>query len=336
MDEQKKTGMKKIFVFLRIGFVLVAVLAVAIWVCQNQRYVVLGQSFARMGPWFFGGILGTFILSQVILASRWWLLLRTQEIKISIWAAVRLHFLGLFYNNCIPGSIGGDLVRAWYVTKHTERRFEAALSVFVDRFVGLAGSLIMAGFCWFVLLRGVKLDISQKVVSGVLVWVVVVIVVSGGLVVALPAGRKLAVKAYQHGVAFAKKLWTAAVVYSRSPWTILAALGLTLLLQGIVITGFWMIGRQIGIETSAKYYFVFFPLTWGLGAIPVSVGGAGVVEGGLVGLFVLAGTTEVQAVAIALCQRAVWVLAALPGAVIHLTGGHLPKEFTIDYGERTN
>ena len=50
MSEQKKTATKKIFVYLRIGFVLVAVLAVAIWVSQNRRYVILGQSFAKMGP----------------------------------------------------------------------------------------------------------------------------------------------------------------------------------------------------------------------------------------------------------------------------------------------
>jgi uncharacterized membrane protein YbhN (UPF0104 family) len=116
--------------------------------------------------------------------------------------------------------------------------------------------------------------------------------------------------------------------------TILAAFGLTFLLQGIVITGFWLIGRQIGIEAGAKYYFVFFPLTWGLGAIPVSIGGAGVVEGGLAVLFVeIAHTARVPAVAIALIQRAVWIVAALPGAWIHWTGRHLPKEMQIEPAE---
>ena len=92
-------------------------------------------------------------------------------------------------------------------------------------------------------------------------------------------------------------------------------------MQSIVITGFWLIGRQIGIEVSAKYYFVFFPLTWALGAIPISVGGAVVVEGGLVSLFtVVAGVEAEKALAIALCQRVVWMVAALPGAFVHLAG----------------
>jgi uncharacterized protein (TIRG00374 family) len=330
MDEQKNSPAHKIFLYLRIGFVTVAIIAVTIWVSQNNRYVILGRSFVKMGPWFFAGIVAAFIISQVILASRWWLLLRTQGIHINIWAAVRLHFLGLFYNNAMPGSVGGDLIRAWYVTKHTEKKFEAVLSIFVDRFVGLLSSLFMAAFCYFVLLRDIDLGISQKTATGLLRWAVIVIAAMAVLVAAVPVGRKLATKVFQHGVKFAKKFWTAVVLYSRNPLSILAAFGLTFLLQGIVITGFWLIGRQIGIEAGAKYYFVFFPLTWGLGAIPVSVGGAGVVEGGLAGLFVLAGVEAEKALAIALCQRAVWIVAALPGAWIHWTGRHLPKEMKIE------
>jgi hypothetical protein len=271
-----------------------------------------------------------FVVSQAILASRWWLLLRTQGIRIPIWAAIKLHFLGLFYNNAMPGSVGGDLIRAWYVTKHTEKKFEAVLSIFVDRFVGLLSSLMMAAFCYFILLRDVNLGLSQKMASGILMWAAIAVAVVIGLIAVLPAGRGLLAKAYLQGVMFVKKLWTAAVLYGRNPLTILAAFGLTFILQGIVITGFWLIGRQIGIEASVKYYFVFFPLTWGLGAIPVSVGGAGVVEGGLAGLFVLAGVEAEQALAIALCQRAVWIVAALPGAWIHWTGRHLPKEMQIE------
>jgi len=330
MNEQKNSKTQKIFFYLRIGFVAAAIAAVTLWASQNNRYVVLGRSFAKMGVLFFAGIVLVFIASQVILASRWWLLLRTQGIRINIGAAIRLHFLGLFYNNAMPGSIGGDLIRAWYVTKHTEKKFEAVLSIFVDRFVGLLSSLIMSGFCYLVLLRNVNLGLNQKAASGILLWVEIAAAAILILMAAIPAGRKLLALIYQHAVAFAKKLWDAAILYGSKPLSILAAFGLTFVLQGIVITGFWLIGRQIGIQAGLKYYFVFFPLTWGLGAIPVSVGGAGVVEGGLAGLFVLAGVEAEQALAIALCQRAVWIVAALPGAWIHWTGRHLPKDMQIE------
>ena len=341
MSEQKKRTTRKVFIYLRIGFVLAGVLLGGIWLYQDQRYIKLGQALAKMNPVFICGIVGIFILSQVILASRWWLLLRTQGVHISIWTAIRLHFLGLFYNNFMPGSLGGDLIRAWYVTKHTDqRRFEAALSVFVDRLVGFTSSIIMAGFCYFVLLEGQKLGIGRQSNSEAsaggeyqrwAIWGLVIIGIAVVVTIALPAGRKLAAKVWQGCLKLAKKLGTAAVVYGRNPFTILAAFGLTFLLQGIVIGGFWLVGRHIGITAIVKYYFVFFPLTWALGAIPISVGGAVVVEGGLVSLFnVIAGVEAEKALAIALCQRVVWMVAALPGAFVHLTGRHLPKEDAID------
>ena len=64
----------------------------------------------------------------------------------------------------------------------------------------------------------------------------------------------------------------------------------------------------------------------------MSISGAVVVEGSLYYLFThFAGVGKEQAMAIALCQRAIWMLTSLPGAVIHLVGAHLPKDFFIDY-----
>jgi uncharacterized membrane protein YbhN (UPF0104 family) len=150
----------------------------------------------------------------------------------------------------------------------------------------------------------------------------------------VPAARRLAAKVWQHFLKLGRKFWTAVIIYGKNPLTILAAFGLTFVLQGIVIVGFWLVGRHIGAEASVKYYFVFFPLTWALGAIPISVGGAVVVEGGLVTLFtVVAGMGAEQALAIALCQRVVWMVAALPGAFVHVSGGHLPKEIALDFSK---
>jgi uncharacterized membrane protein YbhN (UPF0104 family) len=110
------------------------------------------------------------------------------------------------------------------------------------------------------------------------------------------------------------------------------AFGLTVFLQLLTITGFWFLGRNIGVDVSIKYYYVFFTLTWVLGAVPISIGGVAVVEFSLVALFIkFAGVSKEAAAALALCQRAVWMLASLPGAAIHLMGAHLPKDFFIDY-----
>ena len=298
----------------------------------------------------FALVMIVFLVSQVMVGFRWWLLLRTQSIYINLWAAVRLHFLGLFYNNFMPSSVGGDLLRAWYVTKHTDKRFEAALSVFVDRVIGLLSTLVIAVFFYLLFLRGrvavITSDDQDKAgliesiarYKGLILWVVVAIAVVLAGFSLHKRGRVLLSKAWAsariHSLRLAVKFKNAIMIYCSKLRAILMVFCLTVFVQLMVITGFWFLGVNLGIMASIKYYYVFFTLTWVLGALPVSIGGAVVVEGLLAYLFVhVAGVEAEAALALALCQRLVWMIASLPGAAIHLIGAHLPKDFSVDYDQ---
>src|SRR5210317_799195 len=127
MPNTKTKKSKYIFLFLRIAVVTAGIIWVVVWISRGDRWSNLTSIFHQMNLAVFAVVLSIFVLSQVIVGFRWWLLLRTQSIFINLAASVKLNFLGWFYNNFMPGSVGGDLVRAWYVTKHTEKRFEAAL-----------------------------------------------------------------------------------------------------------------------------------------------------------------------------------------------------------------
>jgi uncharacterized membrane protein YbhN (UPF0104 family) len=123
----------------------------------------------------------------------------------------------------------------------------------------------------------------------------------------------------------------ALIIYCSKPATIFWAFVLTFISQSTVIVSFWLLGRDLGIEAGLKYYFVIFPATWVVGAVPVSIAGLGVLEAGIVELFTrLAGTPRELGMALALCQRFVWVLVSLPGGLIHLLGAHLPRDICVD------
>jgi uncharacterized protein (TIRG00374 family) len=356
MSETKAQKSKHIFLFIRIAVVVCGIIWAIFWVSQEQRWENLVKIFREMNMGVFALTLGIFIVGQIIIGLRWWLLLRSQSIFIGFWSAVRLHFLGLFYNNCMPGSVGGDLIRAWYVTRHTEKRFEAALSVFVDRAIGLLSTLVIAAFFYILFLHGQAGVITStgedKPEGGLLRFITqhneVFLAMAAVFVVVVcvfllhKRGRLLLTKGwaniYLHGVMAVRKLRDAIVVYCSHPATILAVFGLTVGMQIMVITGFWFLGVELGIGASIKYYYIFFTLTWVLGAVPVSIGGAVVVEVALASMFYkFAGVGVEAASALALCQRIVWILASLPGGVIHLVGAHLPGgEFFIDSKEPMN
>jgi len=299
--------------------------------------------------WIFAASLALYVIAQLIFALRWSLLLWVQSIKIGYWPAVRLHFLGLFYNNCLPTSVGGDLLRAWYVTRHTDKKLEAVLSVFVDRVVGLTGMLLMVFFFyWFIPVDGQRQrfefsyrfnflqrlnDYRWFLVGIVAAFAIVIIVfISSG------KGRDLLCRSYRfvygNAVVVLRRSRMAVRIYYSKMWVVICAMLLTFCLQGLCIVAMWLIGREIGVTAHIKYYFIFFPLSWLLGMLPISVGGLGITEGGLKVMFVrLCGVSGKHALVLALGQRLIWLFGSLPGAVVHLVGAHLPKDFFIDYNE---
>jgi len=328
---------------------LIARIAVAtaaiVWVLRGQNWQELGAVLRRLSLWYFALGLATFVAGQFIIAFRWWVLLHAQSIRIAIPTVFRLHFIGLFYNNLMPGSVGGDLLKAWYVTKHTEKRLEGALSVVIDRFIGLSGMLLMGTAAYLLFLRG-ELGAAATAEPaaaggglgahrGVVLGAALVVAAAVGVMLVHPGlrrrARRMSGRVWGRGVALLARAKEAVVVYCSRPLTMLLALLLTVLSQSTVIVAFWLLGRNLGMAASLKHYFVIFPVMWVVAALPISVAGLGVLEAGIVELFVrLAGTIAEKALALAVCQRIVWVLASLPGGIIHLLGAHLPRQIFVD------
>jgi uncharacterized protein (TIRG00374 family) len=348
MPESKARRGRYVFLGLRVAVITIGIVWAVYWLSRDRRWATLAVLFSRMNIGAFVLALGIFTACQVIIGFRWWLLLRVQYVFISVWAAVKLYFLGWFYNNFMPSSVGGDLVRAWYVTRHTDKRFEAALSVFADRAIGLLSTLVIAGFFYSVFLagRGEEMQISGKRSSltflaqhaSIILYTFLAACVVVGVLLSYRRTRPIISKAvlylYSRSRQAAVKLVIAAKVYCKQPRIILMAFVLTVGTQILVITSFWILGVSMGISAGVKYYYVFFTLMWVVAAVPVSIGGAVVMEGGLAYLFVhFAGVEPEAALALALCQRVVWMIASVPGAFIHLSGAHLPKDFFVDSHE---
>jgi len=329
-----------------ISYILrIAVAAGALYLAfrgENLSQVAKGLSEIRL--WVFALAMLVYIGGQLVFVVRWSLLLKVQSIHIGFAPAVRLHMLGLFYNNCLPGAIAGDLPRAWYVTHHTDKKVEAALSVFVDRLVGLTGIVVMA-FCsyWFIPAGGageeVKVSFKMNPFAALASHKWVILGVCAGVAVVVLAiaatgwGRKRLRRVFElvstRGGRLLGKMRDAMRVYLSKAWAIGVALLLTFCCQGLHVVAMWLVGREIGVEAGIKYYFIFFPISWLLGAVPVSIGGLGIMEGWLKVMFQRVGDVSGgQALVLGLCQRMILLFASLPGVVIHLLGGHLPRDIS--------
>ena len=294
-----------------------------------------------LNPWVVAAAFGLWFLSQIIFVARWSLLLRVQSIQIKFWTAFRLHLLGIFYNNCLPSSVGGDLIRAWYVTTHTEKKVEAALSVFVDRIIGLSGLIIMALCCyWFIPIEGQKerlefsyeINLFQRLSEYQAIFLIIALVLLAVFIAIIlnPKGRTLLTRTFalvkRHSTQILQKVRKAILIYYNRKLALCLAMLLTFSCQSIFIAGLWLIGREIGIDAHIKYYFIFFPLAWVLGTLPISIGALGIWEGVLKLTFAKVAVVSGEHLsALALFHRIIWLIGSLPGIIIHLSGTHLPR-----------
>jgi uncharacterized protein (TIRG00374 family) len=350
VEAQKRRYIASILRVAIAGFVIAA--GVYLLARSGQDWQKFWTILKGLKPAVIASAILLFFLSQVIIALRWYMLLRLQGIEIGSWPAIKLTFVGLFYNNILPSSMGGDAIRAWYVTKHTPKRLEAVFAVFVDRVVGLVGLVLMAVIAYFASPHDGMRKFMQDNIragslhSGVFAWinnhVLAISLFLGALLTCavllalIKSSREYLGSKIKKAIDFFwnvfKRSFGATRAYLYRPFSMLFVLFMTFLCQAVWILGCFLIGRNLGIEVSFTYYLVFFPIGWVIGALPVSPGGAVIVESGLVVLFVRIAHVPIEAaLALALCQRAVILAGSLPGAFVHMVGAHAPREFSIDY-----
>lgn len=295
------------------------------------RYVRpgLASSLKQMNVTLFVLAVFCFPMAMLTVGYRFWYLLRVQNIRITLWEAIRLTFLGQFFNMVVPGTVGGDLVKAWYVSRHTHKTAGVIVTMFVDRLVGLLELVLMAGgMLAFVLLTG-RETIEHMRNPAITVAVVAVLTVGMLVVFLSPRVRGLPglhwamqrLRITHHLRAAGRSIR----VFRRRPRYVVWALVMTLAAHLFFLGGIATIGVALGIDVPVYLYFVYLPLIYILGAIPITPGGVGWIENLYVEFFGVAAATLSEIVALAMFARLLPIFWSLPGLIVAVTGPKLPK-----------
>jgi len=92
-------------------------------------------------------VVALLFLAMAIAAVRWRVVLHACGVHtpVPLLELFRLHWVGAFYNQCVPGGVGGDVVRAIATRRlYGARGLPAALGVvMLERLLGLCGLLVL-------------------------------------------------------------------------------------------------------------------------------------------------------------------------------------------------
>ncbi len=287
----------------------------------NLAEVATQLGSARL--WLVGLALLLYVLAIVVNGLKWQVLLRAQGIHVPFAAMLRFLFVGFFFNNFLPANVGGDVMRGYGLARYTDRTADAAVSVIVDRVVGLTAYLSTAVAAAIVAVNFTGHEELEQVE-----WVAIIVLLGLLLGFGVLLSRRLRGLISRvfgwRWLSPLAPLWgrvSEAFNAYRFRYAALAqAFGIALL--GILCTTFvnWCLSQAMGGYMALAAIFLFNPLIALVLMIPISIGGIGVSQTAYPFFFGLAGVPTDHALAVSLLIYAVAVVASLPGGVLWLQG----------------
>lgn len=295
---------------LRIG--VTAGIATYILVDVDRRDLLAALANVKLGLVAEAVVL--YVIGQWMSAFKWALIGRSVGFERSLLDYARFYFIGMFFNLFGPSTIGGDFVRGLYLAGG--RRAALALNtVLFDRLSGLA--LLMAVGA-VALLAAPQYGFPR---------VMQVAFIGGGLGLVVgwwmcPRLIRLLPRRYR----IRRQVETELVPFWRDRLLLAQVAAVSVAFHVSQACVQWVLARAAGTELAFSYCLIFHPILSVMLALPVSLGGFGVREGGYLYFLTRIDVDDSIAVTMGLLWWVVTLVAgAVGGLLFVLDGARLPE-----------
>ncbi len=272
---------------LRLAGTLLAVILIVVLVREGGWSDVI-SALKSMSPSRMALAVLLVLLSRMFVCLRWYILLRSGGVKIPLSRSIALTFTGLFSNNFLPTTIGGDVVRLAGAMQLGYDRAVCLASIAADRLMGALGNLFILPFGLIPAMGVLGSGISQSVALA-------------GL--------------WSRGVRFVGRTLQTFTIWLRQPVALLMALACTWGHAFCTITSMYIFIIGLGFHANFMLVAGLWSLAYFITLIPISINGYGLQELSLTFLFSnVAGLSTAASLTIALLFRALFTGVSLIGA----------------------
>ncbi len=298
---------------LAVTALKIAVSATLLWVLFHRIALApVLASLARFSVEAALVVMGLAFLQILLFALRWQLVARVCGAPLPWGARLRLVFIGLFFNQTLPSSIGGDAMRVWLSSRLGVPPSRAFSSVAADRFAAL---IVLLG------LSLATLPLFYVQVSDTLL--------RHGLTGALAAGAAGFILLLTGGLTMERWLqsWRVTAPFGlviadlRRLFLLpagLVAMLLSLTLHLMSVAVIFLIARRLGIGLTPSAALVLVPPILLVMAFPVTIAGWGLREGAMVVALAQIHVAAPDALALSILFGLLQIAVSLPGAVLWL------------------
>ena len=309
MESPSATPLKqRLFALLKLA-VSVGLLTLLL---RSMVLAAVAGVLGRVPLWTIpAGILLLF-MQTAVLGLRWWLVMAAIEAPTPFGKVLPITFIGVFFNQVLPTSFGGDAVRMWQAHRLGVSGEVAVIGVLLERIGGLFGLVVMTALG--VAYLGSEID-NQAIRLGLLATLPVAV----AAILALAALDRLPAR------------WRRAPVLEKAtrlardsrraflaPATALPLLLLSMLSHALAAAAIYAFAEGLQLGLPFLSCVALFSAVILVTAIPISFAGWGLREGAMVALFAFAGLGADTALALSLAFGVAYLAASLPGCALWL------------------
>jgi uncharacterized membrane protein YbhN (UPF0104 family) len=290
---------------LRLFGTLVATLLIVLLI-QQEGWGKIVEAVKRITPASFFLALASLLISRIFVIARWHVLLQSGGVKIPFSRTAELTLMGLFANNFLPTTVGGDVARLAGIMQMGFDRAICLASIAADRLVGMAGMLFTVPFGLIPTWESLGQVASHSL----------------ALMVAL-----------QRPIGFARRTLQTFSVWFHQPKALLTSLVYTWGNMLFIFVAVYFLIEGLGSHVDFWLVAGLWSLSYFITLIPISINGYGLQELSLTYLFLhVGGMSAATSLSMAVLIRIIWMLASLPGALflpsILLAISHQKKDQT--------
>ncbi len=249
---------------------------------------------------------------------RWRLLLQAQHIIMPLPFLLKSYMVAIFFNNLLPSTIGGDVVRIHDTCRMGNNKGGAIAAVFLDRLLGI---FILMGFVLYSLFFSENLSfflsyLHSRMIILILCFVTIIIAFLIFYKQVVSFSRNFNIL-YKIGNFIEKSLENLLSI-RKNKKIIAVSLLLSLILQINVVIYYFLISSGIGLSVAVNEFFIIVPVTVFTMMIPVSINGIGLRENIFVLILSAYNVSKYNSIAMAWIDHGMIVLLGIIGGIVYM------------------
>jgi hypothetical protein len=292
---------------------------------------VLGQVWYNNRMVYFPLAIGIYLLATITYTWRWQILVKACGLQVVTWLDLfRFYLIGLFFNNFLPTSIGGDVFRIYHLIEKSGDRTAGFTSVLTERLLGIASTLILTLLSLFLLSSQLDDNRLIYIAAGLLVVIVTFFIVVFNdhfLRLAEQLVKPLTVLRLGERI---MKFFKAIRFYYNSRGIYLKILSISIMGQILVIIMTYILSLTIGLQIPLDYLFLVVPISFLVTMLP-SINGIGFREGAFVVLLGRIGISNAEAISLSFLSILVPMIVSMSGGILFMLNKQVPKKNELEF-----